>query len=164
MKLKFSRRIFENRNVKCHNQSTGNRVVPCRQTDMTTLIVAFRNFANAPKNCLEFHENLTNLSIADRMLQTDMFWTYIFFYFTKKRVKCKITPLFYVCVGVSETTFLCFIIAVRTISHNQKAQTYSCMRNVRNTSKRDFWFRCVDLVSLRVVNLRAPLTAPDNLQ
>jgi len=25
-----------------------------RQTDMTKLIVAFRNFANAPKNCLCF--------------------------------------------------------------------------------------------------------------
>ena len=35
------------------NPDSGSRVVPCvrtdRQTDMTTLTVAFRNFANAPK-------------------------------------------------------------------------------------------------------------------
>jgi len=35
-------------------RSVGGRVVPCRQTDgqtdMTKLIVGFRNFANAPKN------------------------------------------------------------------------------------------------------------------
>ena len=29
-----------------------------RQTDMTKLIVAFRNFANAPKNCLPFNTEL----------------------------------------------------------------------------------------------------------
>ena len=28
--------------------SNGSQVVPCEQTDMTKLIVAFRNFANAP--------------------------------------------------------------------------------------------------------------------
>ena len=40
--------------MKCHeNPSSGSRVVPCnrtdRQTDVTNLIVAFRNFATAPK-------------------------------------------------------------------------------------------------------------------
>jgi hypothetical protein len=40
--------------MKCHqNPSKGNRVVPCGQTDgrtdMTKLIVAFRNFAIVPK-------------------------------------------------------------------------------------------------------------------
>jgi hypothetical protein len=34
------------------NPSNGSRVVPCGQTDMTKLIVAFRNFANAPKIAL----------------------------------------------------------------------------------------------------------------
>ena len=33
------------------NPSSGSRVVPCGQTNMTKLIVAFHNFANAPKNC-----------------------------------------------------------------------------------------------------------------
>ena len=32
------------------NPSSGSRVVPCGQTDMTKLTVAFRSFANAPKN------------------------------------------------------------------------------------------------------------------
>jgi hypothetical protein len=32
------------------NPSDGSRVVPCGQTDMTKLIVAFCSFANAPKN------------------------------------------------------------------------------------------------------------------
>jgi hypothetical protein len=31
------------------NTSGGSRVVSCESTDMTKLIVAFRNFANAPK-------------------------------------------------------------------------------------------------------------------
>ena len=30
--------------------SSGSRAVPCGQTDITKLIVAFSNFANAPKN------------------------------------------------------------------------------------------------------------------
>jgi hypothetical protein len=58
MKLEFSRQIFEKylRITFYENLSSGSRVVPCgraggwrdRQTDMTKLIVAFRNFANAP--------------------------------------------------------------------------------------------------------------------
>jgi hypothetical protein len=44
---KFSKRIS---NIKFHqNKSYGNRVVPDGQTNMK-LIVAFRNFANAPKS------------------------------------------------------------------------------------------------------------------
>jgi hypothetical protein len=56
MQLEFSGHIFEKySNIKFHdNQSSGNRVVLWRwtdwQTDMTKPIVAFRNFANAPKN------------------------------------------------------------------------------------------------------------------
>jgi len=56
MKLESSEQIFEKySNVNFHeNPSSGNRVVPCGQmdgrTDMTKLIAAFRNFANAPKN------------------------------------------------------------------------------------------------------------------
>ena len=58
MKLEFSRQIFEKySNIKFHeNPSGGIRAVPCgrtdgqkdRRTDMTKLIVAFRNFAKAP--------------------------------------------------------------------------------------------------------------------
>ena len=56
MKLEFSRQIFEEySNIKFHeNPSSGNRVVPFeetdRQPDVTKLAVAFRNFANVPKN------------------------------------------------------------------------------------------------------------------
>jgi hypothetical protein len=51
MKLEFYRQIFEKfSNVKFHeNPSSGSRVVPCVQTDMTKLVAAFRDFANAPK-------------------------------------------------------------------------------------------------------------------
>jgi hypothetical protein len=56
MKTEFSRQTFEeNSNIKFHqNPFSGNRVIPCGltdgQTDMTKLIVPFRDFANAPKN------------------------------------------------------------------------------------------------------------------
>jgi hypothetical protein len=60
MKLEFSRQIFEKySSIKFHeNPSSGSKVVACGQTDGRTygqtdlmmLIVAFRNFANAPKN------------------------------------------------------------------------------------------------------------------
>jgi len=51
MKLEFSWQIFEKySSIKFHeNPSSGSRVVPCGRTDMTKLIVAFSNFANAPK-------------------------------------------------------------------------------------------------------------------
>jgi hypothetical protein len=52
MKLEFSHRIFEkSANIKFReNQSGGSRAVPCGRTDMTKLIFAFRNIANAPKD------------------------------------------------------------------------------------------------------------------
>ena len=58
MKLELSGQIFnKSSNVKFHqNPSIGSRVVPCGQTDMGKLIVAFRNFANAPKNCTIFKQ------------------------------------------------------------------------------------------------------------
>ena len=54
MKLAFSRQILvKSSNIKFHeNPSSGSRVVPSGQTDgrtdMTTVIVAFRNSGNAP--------------------------------------------------------------------------------------------------------------------
>jgi len=56
LKLEFFRQIFEKySHFKIHeNSSSGTRVVSCgqtdRQTDMTKLIVAFSQFANASKN------------------------------------------------------------------------------------------------------------------
>jgi len=56
MNVEFSQQIFEqSSNIKFHeNLFSGSRVVPWgrtdRRTDMTKLIVAFRNIANAPKN------------------------------------------------------------------------------------------------------------------
>jgi hypothetical protein len=55
MKVEFSRRIFEKyANIKFHeNPQSGNRVVTCGQTDrgtdVTKLIVVFRDFANTPE-------------------------------------------------------------------------------------------------------------------
>jgi hypothetical protein len=58
MKPEFLDRFFENpSNMKFHeNPSNGSRVVPTRRTDMTKLIVAFSNFAKAPKNDEDFGE------------------------------------------------------------------------------------------------------------
>jgi len=64
MKLELSRHIFEKySNITFHESPySGNRVTPCGrkdgQTDMTKLIVAFLNFAKAPKN----KENILNPS------------------------------------------------------------------------------------------------------
>ena len=54
MKFEFYRQIFEKvLNMKFHqNPSNGSRVVPCGHTAMTKIIVAFRNFANAPEKQL----------------------------------------------------------------------------------------------------------------
>jgi len=53
MKLEFSGQIFEEILEILKNPSSGSRVVPCGETDVPTdtakLIVAFRNFAKAPK-------------------------------------------------------------------------------------------------------------------
>jgi len=63
MKLQYSRQIFEKYpNMKLHeNPSCGTRVFPCgqtdRRTDMTKLIVAFRNFANVLKNNAFFYHS-----------------------------------------------------------------------------------------------------------
>jgi hypothetical protein len=57
MKLEFSRHMFRKyTNMKFHeNASGGTRHVSGGQTDRTKLIVAFQNFANAPKNAAGFH-------------------------------------------------------------------------------------------------------------
>ena len=58
MDLKFSFESVEKySNIKFHeNPSSGSRDVPCGRrggrTDMTKLVVAFRNFANEPKNAI----------------------------------------------------------------------------------------------------------------
>ena len=59
MKLEYSRQMFEEHmNIKFHNSpSSGSRVVQHgrreRDTDMTKLTVAHRNFTNAPQNADE---------------------------------------------------------------------------------------------------------------
>jgi hypothetical protein len=68
MKLEYSRPFFEKYpKTKFHeNLSSVNRVVPSGQTDgrrdgrtdMTKLTIAFRNFANEPKNPLRFSGNI----------------------------------------------------------------------------------------------------------
>jgi hypothetical protein len=64
MKLEFSLQIFEeSSNIKFReNQFIWSRIVPCgrteRQEDITKLLVAFRNFANAPKK--EYNSEMLN--------------------------------------------------------------------------------------------------------
>jgi hypothetical protein len=52
MKLEDSRQVFEKYSIIkfFENPSSENRVAPYGRTDMTKLTVAFRSFANAPKN------------------------------------------------------------------------------------------------------------------
>jgi len=56
MKIEFSRQIFEKSSTVKSNEnlSSGSRIFLCvrtdGRTDMTKLIVSFRNFAKAPKN------------------------------------------------------------------------------------------------------------------
>ena len=52
MKLEFCRQIFEkSSDVKVHeNPTSGSLVGTCGQTEIKKLVVAFRNFANAPEN------------------------------------------------------------------------------------------------------------------
>jgi hypothetical protein len=52
MELESSLKIFEkSSSIKFHeNPFNGRRIAPCGQTDMTKLIVVFRNFENASKN------------------------------------------------------------------------------------------------------------------
>ena len=58
MKLEYYRQIFEKySNIKFHeNPSSRSRDGPRGQTDMTKLIVAFRELTNAPKNKYEAAE------------------------------------------------------------------------------------------------------------
>ena len=51
IKLELPRKIFENYSniIFRENPSSGSRVVPCGKTDVTKIIVTFRNFANAHK-------------------------------------------------------------------------------------------------------------------
>ena len=46
------------------NSSSGNRVVPCGQTDMTKLIVPFHNFANAFRNSVKIQNCTLQLLLA----------------------------------------------------------------------------------------------------
>jgi hypothetical protein len=66
----FSRHIFDKySNTKFHeNPSSGSQAVPCGQTDMTKLIVAFRNFANAPKNTQKAIQGIPTRSIAVQVI------------------------------------------------------------------------------------------------
>jgi hypothetical protein len=74
MKLEFTRQFLENySSIKFHGYaSSGSRIVPCGQkdgrTDMTKLIVTFRNFENAPKNSAMTKTLLQSDSVSKRIL------------------------------------------------------------------------------------------------
>jgi hypothetical protein len=71
MKLEFSRQILEkSSNIKFYeNPSSGSRVVPGGQTDMTKLTVAFRSFVNAPKHRRDECNNANQLSGYDSFMK-----------------------------------------------------------------------------------------------
>ena len=62
MELELSRLIFENSlNVTFHEDPfSRSRVVPCGRTDMTKLIVAFRNFEEAIKEGFIIRKYITH--------------------------------------------------------------------------------------------------------
>ena len=52
MEFEFSRQIFKKRkhlNIEFNGNQSSERAVPFGRTDTSKLIVAFRNFSNAPK-------------------------------------------------------------------------------------------------------------------
>jgi hypothetical protein len=72
MKIDLSRQIFE----KClkmkfnENPSIGSPIVPSGRTDMTKLIVAFRNFVDAPKSEQQTKKAKSHLGI--RLVMTPL--------------------------------------------------------------------------------------------
>jgi len=86
MELEFYLQIFEEMlNIKFHeNPSSGSRVVSCVRTDgrsdMTKLIVAFRNFANAPKTGFSHILAIEKISFGETFLnRPDSFYPFTAF-------------------------------------------------------------------------------------
>ena len=115
IKLEISRKIFwKNLNIKFHeNPSNGSRVVPCRltdgRTDMRKLIVAFRNFANAPKNVCLYHVLIATVlhrtviqNVFSRHVDKKLFY-YIRLCTKKKKKKEKKTHPLQIINGSSNT-------------------------------------------------------------
>jgi len=73
--LKFSRQIFDKHpNIKFHeNPSSGSQIVPCGhrrtggQTCLWKPMVDIRDFANAPKNCIEVRQRTSSLNRGELM-------------------------------------------------------------------------------------------------
>jgi hypothetical protein len=73
MKFEFSQQIFEKySNINSHETlSIGSRVFPCGQTDwqadITKLMVAFRNLANAPNKSCRYTRLFHSIKIAEKV-------------------------------------------------------------------------------------------------
>jgi len=93
MKLEFSRQFFEEcLTVKFHdNPSSGSRVVPCGQTDVTKLIVAPRNFANSPKYSFKNHKrkNLHETSYEGTWFAFSLYSAVVILVFVLRRIFLK---------------------------------------------------------------------------
>ena len=79
MKLEFSRKILEKySNIKFNeNPSSGSGVAPRGkngQTDMTKLIVAFRNFTKAPKIIISRTEVQWDKTTCNQLQRHDFSW------------------------------------------------------------------------------------------
>jgi hypothetical protein len=124
MKVEFCRQIFEKYwNITFYkNPSSGTRVVSCtderaeRKTDMTKLIVAFRNFANAPKNAL-FRPLVTALPysftlsffLKQEILTVLVSWCYVYITFLFKLLSlyvfCSVKQVWRYSLRVQRTYF-----------------------------------------------------------
>jgi hypothetical protein len=69
-KTSFFSALFRYSNIILNeNPYSGGRVVPCGQKDMTKVIVAFRNFAKAPKNGWEVGGVAVHMFLRRRSMQ-----------------------------------------------------------------------------------------------
>jgi hypothetical protein len=126
MKLELPRQISEKySNIKFQeNGPSGSRVVPCGQTGTTKLIVAFRNFANAP------NKNSETLAYPTQMFRT------ICAVYPSLRFRCPDTET---PRGLQAVRLLCF--RLHSNRNSQGIQTWSALTKFTAINKCQRYFR-----------------------
>ena len=117
-------------NIKFYeNSSRGSWVVPCGQTDMTKLIVAFCNFANAPKSKVYKMNNLK--------LEETIFRNIKMFCSKTEKQPFSWKGNFYFCVFLNLLVY-----SAQTYRHQTHAHThflFSLPLHSWSSSPSDFW-------------------------